>query len=845
VRFAPDGKSIVTAAQPSEASRNLEKWNAVNGKSLGTLPLVAARWNFSPDGKMLVAWNGREVRVLEVASGQLVTTLSGHSSDVRTATFSPDGLHVATASSDQTVRLWDARTGAEELLLRGHSGRVSCLAFHPSGRYLASGGQQPGDVKVWDLTRQPEFLTAGGVTTFPRSQAGKHVLGHALSLGFASDSRHLVVVYRDQAVQVREAQGGPGAVPMRWLGLTHQVLVPAAQVAVSADGRRVAGVSGSSSQLVTVWDAATGQELLTLRGHTLSVNHVAWSRDSCRLVTAGNERDANQCRREIKVWDAATGSVVAEFQPGGYGKSVDPRVFGVAALSADGERIAFDDYAPAEVQDTPTRFPVVRVKVCEVDSGRELHELTGYEVPPTAIAFSPDGRRLAAGGWQSNFLVHDLAEEPAARGPLSLGSLGSLGELAFSPDGRLLAAADREQVQVWNVRWGQEVLTLRGAPPRTTDNAFNPRLAWSPDGCYLATLNYDRSISLWDGATPDAPADRFREADERAFAWHLAHAQATVGEGRVRAAAEFHLGFLKALAPPNEELRLERGVLYARLGRWQEAAADYGEAQAHQPLELPARAFEYALLRLRAGDLAGWRQSCTYLRECLDRAADPTTAERLARACQLAPEALNDPELAVRAARLAGSADWSPLLFGAAHYRAGRYREAVQSCAAVARANPNQELAPLAWLFLAMAHARLGQTDQARQWLTRLEKRRAEQEAGLPRGALAVIPTEVDWKHWLEVEILHNEAIRVLKAAETALLPRRPVDGNVPWTSPPSSVYPAENDSPRLLTPFRFGGEFVPGNGKNRPWPSFPRKGTLDHATHLIKLLLLSKQQDN
>jgi len=68
---------------------------------------------------------------------------------------------LASTGADQTVRLWDVADGLERTRFRGHQGRVSCLSFPASGRYLASGSEQPGDVKIWDLTRDQEYISVG------------------------------------------------------------------------------------------------------------------------------------------------------------------------------------------------------------------------------------------------------------------------------------------------------------------------------------------------------------------------------------------------------------------------------------------------------------------------------------------------------------------------------------------------------------------------------------------------------------------------------------------------------------------------------------------------------------
>ena len=74
-----------------------------------------------------------------------------------------------------------------------------------------------------------------------------------------------------------------------------------AQVSAWPSARTASGsLSGSEDKTVKVWDAATGQEMLTLKGHTVAVSSVAFSPDGKRIVTGSRDKT-------VKVWDAATG----------------------------------------------------------------------------------------------------------------------------------------------------------------------------------------------------------------------------------------------------------------------------------------------------------------------------------------------------------------------------------------------------------------------------------------------------------------------------------------------------------------------------------------------------------
>ncbi len=75
-------------------------------------------------------------------------TLTGHSREVMSVVYSPDGRYLASGSQDKTIKIWEVATGNELRTLTGHSETVFSVAYSPDGRYLASGS---GDktIKIW------------------------------------------------------------------------------------------------------------------------------------------------------------------------------------------------------------------------------------------------------------------------------------------------------------------------------------------------------------------------------------------------------------------------------------------------------------------------------------------------------------------------------------------------------------------------------------------------------------------------------------------------------------------------------------------------------------------------
>src|SRR5204863_1388336 len=110
-------------------------------------------------------------------------------------------------------------------------------------------------------------------------------------------------------------------------------------VAFSPDGKRLASTSSpaaldSSFVEVKVWDAHTGQELLSLKGHTGRVNSVVFSPDGNRLVSGSGSGYLADRLGEVKIWDVQTGHELLTLKGGGYLDGV--------SFSPDGHRLASD-----------------------------------------------------------------------------------------------------------------------------------------------------------------------------------------------------------------------------------------------------------------------------------------------------------------------------------------------------------------------------------------------------------------------------------------------------------------------------------------------------------------------
>lgn len=111
---------------------------------------------YSPDGSKIAVGTadlmggGNTVRILEWPSKTVLVDMVGHEAPIYDCTFSPNGLTLASASSDNSVRLWDVDTGKLQHTLLGHTDSVFGCRFSPDGKQLLSASAD-WTLRLWDI----------------------------------------------------------------------------------------------------------------------------------------------------------------------------------------------------------------------------------------------------------------------------------------------------------------------------------------------------------------------------------------------------------------------------------------------------------------------------------------------------------------------------------------------------------------------------------------------------------------------------------------------------------------------------------------------------------------------
>ena len=294
---------------------------------------------------------------------------------------------------------------------------------------------------------------------------------------------------------------------------------------LSPSGRQVA-VCCFDHDEVYLYDVATGRLEAVLRGHSAPATSVAYRPGGKQVATAGNDQT-------IRLWDPATGQQTAllraEVAPPHSDRN--PAVaYNVVAYNADGSRIA----SSAVSEDSA----VGTSRLWDATTGKEIAVLAEWQEGECPVAFSPDGKRVAAGSREYLYLwdvvtgrqlaemgphanpVWDLAYSPMASGSrprtkgtnavhlwdgecgkelaVLRGHTGHVLRVLFSPDGsRLVSGADYPDntARLWDAATGRSLGVLAGH----TNRIFG--VAFSPDGQRAATASWDQTARLWDGRT--------------------------------------------------------------------------------------------------------------------------------------------------------------------------------------------------------------------------------------------------------------------------------------------------------------------------------------------------------
>ncbi|HZV05357.1 MAG TPA: sigma-70 family RNA polymerase sigma factor, partial [Gemmataceae bacterium] len=457
--FSPDGRTLASASQAA-----IVLWDTASGKLLRQFSASPGQMNrvlslaFTLDGKGLFsAGEDARIRLWDSATGKVARLFTGHEKVVRCTVLSPDGRTLASAA-DKEIRLWETATGKMIRRLTGQKEPIRALAFSPDGKLLASGSDDRSISSIWLW----ETATGKVQRRFPEDPKDiqERRFHNLRTLAFSPDGKTLATGHGDYALHFWDVATGKRFRTMAGTGTISfrgfhdggiQCLI------FARDGKRL--VIARDNQLALL-DVRSGKENQLLPAHRGGLGRVFFSADGKRLFTGSDEMNGR-----IREWDTASGEMIREI-PGMAGDTAR------ASFSPDRKILASSVKAQT-------------LALWDTATGREIRE---FPLPlkqfhtPGDIVFSPDGKFLAVEEGDGKAVwLYDPATGKQVCTVEGMTTSAYPMHLTFSPDGRILAAADRKAIFLAEVPSGRQLPPI--LPPK---DRYAVAVALSPDGRTLA-----------------------------------------------------------------------------------------------------------------------------------------------------------------------------------------------------------------------------------------------------------------------------------------------------------------------------------------------------------------------
>jgi WD40 repeat protein len=444
VTFSHDNTLVLTASK----DRHAKLWELPTGHLRADFihpdDVLGAEFNSTLD--RILTWSRSAVLLWDSHSADLITTLEGHSDDIQSATFSHDGLSIATASKDQRIGIWDARTGDLRKMLDGHTDMVTRTKFSSNDQFLASSSRD-GRAIIWDARIGQR-----------RSVLGGHQ-GPIFDVVFSPDDKFVATASRDRTARLWALEGGPSVRVLR----AHTKAINGLDI--SHDGTQLA--TASDDNTAAIWEFETGNLITKLEEHKSAVRQVSFDSSGERLVSASDDRTAI-------IW--AISRRKAQVRLIGHDKPVNDASFcasGLFVVTASDDRTA---------------------AIWQGIDGQRNTVLRGHTAEVLSARCNARGDRVVTASLDSTARIWDVrsGEELA----ILTGHDAAVTSAAFSPDGSIIMTSSVDgTARLWSAEDGNIIATF----PKYTKPLVH--VTMSDNGKFIVTGAVDGTSSVWDGRT--------------------------------------------------------------------------------------------------------------------------------------------------------------------------------------------------------------------------------------------------------------------------------------------------------------------------------------------------------
>ena len=275
IAISPDGKTIASASDDG----TVKLWE-LEGSNPNPIREIKDQGGwvkavvFLSNRQIVTAGQDKNIKIIDIESGKVVKTLSGHTNLINSVAIAPNSDLLASGSNDNTVNLWKISTGKLERSLVGHKDKIWGVAISPDGKQIVSASRDK-TLMIWDAKTGANLKTLKG-----------HGEGVTCVL-VTPDGKQVISGGNDNIIRVWDMTSGKSVFTFT----KHEGAIGA--LAITPDGNYLFSGSNESPNSIRLWNLKTRSLLWNLIGHLDLVTSLALTPDSLKLVSSSQDKSVN------------------------------------------------------------------------------------------------------------------------------------------------------------------------------------------------------------------------------------------------------------------------------------------------------------------------------------------------------------------------------------------------------------------------------------------------------------------------------------------------------------------------------------------------------------------------
>jgi WD40 repeat protein len=447
----PDSRYLITASEEGK----IIIWNISNGKKTLILNESADCLAVSEDSNYLLSGTGNDLKYWDLKTGELLKSLKGHSSPVKSVAFSPDGLLGVSGSMDKSIKIWNLSSGKLFESIDGSSNYLSSMTFSQDGEsaFLWVEKNDLGDYLSSDVIIGKNSLQSWNITTGKTNKPITGNSGIVMYSDFSSNGKYSVSLSTND-IKVIDLESG------QIVRNFKNDLNGIHSISISPGGDLLAV---GSYKMITLLNIKDGQTLWDIHGHENIVSAIMFSPDG-RSVISGSYDE------KVKIWDTKSGKLQQTLLATSWIKSLD--------ISTNGEKILAGSLNEIFIWNSST--------------GKIIHTAETESGWINSVTFSPNGYYALSGGSSGNISLWNVSNGKELR-TMNEHS-GEISSISVSPKGNFALSSSADGTQkLWKIPKGELIYTSI----MSNSGEF---IYWTPEGYFSGSeILAKEAISIVDG----------------------------------------------------------------------------------------------------------------------------------------------------------------------------------------------------------------------------------------------------------------------------------------------------------------------------------------------------------